>query len=257
MPTSNNPTRQKPAIAAAGKLLGGLLDLVYPPHCIACERSLHDDARFFCSDCLAGLPFVPRIRCLKCGHELSEYAAAHTRCRACEGKWLFFKSASAPFKYETPIRELILQLKLAGRRSLALPLADYLADHLESAGLMPSIDAIVAVPLHWRRRLGRGYNQAQLLAERVSERFGVPNPARCLLRVRATKSQTSFSMQKRMQNLRGAFAVRRRGMLNGKTVLLIDDVLTTGATCAECSRILKQDGRAAAVYVATVARTMF
>jgi len=258
MPTSNNPTLHSSAAAAVTKLFDGLLDLVYPPHCVACERSLHDESgRFFCSDCLAGLPFVPETRCPKCGHELAEHATVHTRCRACEGKSLFFKSASAPFKYETPVRELILQLKLAHQRSFAVPLAGYLADHLESGGLMPSIDAVVAVPLHWRRRLTRGYNQSQLLAERVSEHFGVPNLAKCLLRVRATKSQTSFSMRKRMENLRGAFAVRRRAMLRGKTVLLIDDVLTTGATCAECSRILKQEGSAAAVYVATVARTMF
>ena len=257
MRTSNSATRSK-AAAAADRLLGGLLDLVYPPHCVVCERSLADqDDPCFCSECLAALPAVPETRCPKCGHELSEYAAVRTRCRACEGKSLFFVSATAPFKYETPVRELILRLKLARQTSLAEPLGAFLCERLDAAGVMPGIDAIVPVPLHWRRRMVRGHNQSLLLAERVGEHFNLRVLRGCLLRVRATRSQTSFSMRKRMENLRGAFAVRKRGVMEGKTLLLIDDVLTTGATCAECSRVLRQEGGAAAVYVATVARTMF
>lgn len=257
MRTSNSSTGKKSAAAAATALLRGAMDLVYPRHCVACERIMADESDpWLCCDCMAGLPFVSDNCCPKCGHELGEYGVVHTRCRACEGKSLFFKSATAPFRYERPVRELILQLKLAGQTFLAVLLARHVVAHLESSGLMERVDVIVPVPLHWRRRVKRGYNQSVLLAREIGRHFRLPLVSRSLVRVAPTKSQTSVSMQKRMEHLRGAFAVRRREALAGKTVLLIDDVLTTGATCAECSRILRQEGSAAAVYVATAARTM-
>ena len=248
------------AVRNLGKqLLCAVLDLVYPPHCVACGTSLHEEElpdAFFCASCLARLQFVGPNRCPKCGHELAEYAAVHVRCPSCEGKPLFFKSATAPFKYEGAPKVLILEFKLSRQVFLAGPLSKYLIAHLESAEFMPLIDAVIAVPLHWRRLLKRGYNQSQILADNVSQRFGRPLLTRCLCRTAPTPSQTSVSREKRMQHLRGVFAVRRPEMTRGKTLLLIDDVLTTGATCAECSRVLTQNGQAKAVYVATVARAM-
>ena len=238
-------------------MLEALTDIVYPPHCIVCERSLHDqEDPNLCSQCMAELPLVGDTSCRKCGHELATHATIRARCRACQGKSLFFKVASAPFKYETSARDLILRLKLARQTSLAPPLAEHLISHIESLDIIPAIDVIIPVPLHWRRYCRRGYNQAMLLARPISRHFAVPLLRRCLRRKAATRSQTSFNMEERMENLRGAFAVRKNGMLKGKSVLLIDDVLTTGATCNECSRILMQDGSADAVYVVTVARTM-
>jgi len=247
------------ARSALRSLWGGLLDLVYPPHCIGCGVSLHEEEKpdsYFCFECLRDLPFVGENRCPKCGHELAEFAEVHPRCPSCEGKPLFFQSATAPFRYDGIVKEVILQFKLSKQVSFADPLAKYMNEHLESTGWMPRIDAIVAVPLHWRRLWKRGYNQSQLLADRVGERFRVPVLHRPMSRAFSTPSQTKVSREKRLENLRGAFAVRHPQDTADKTILLVDDVLTTGATCAECSRSLVNDGHAKAVYVATVARTM-
>ena len=254
------PSTDSTAQAALRALWGALLDLVYPPHCIGCGRSLHEEDRpdkYFCFDCLRDLPFIGEARCPKCGHELAEFAAVHPRCPSCEGKPLHFKSATAPFRYEGIATEVILRFKLARQVAFADPLARYMIEHMESTGWMPRIDAIAAVPLHWRRLWKRGYNQSQLLADRVGQRFGVPLLHRPVSRVFSTPSQTRVSREKRRENLRGAFVIRHPRETAGKTILLIDDVLTTGATCAECSRALITEGHAKAVYVATVARTMF
>ena len=240
----------------ASQLVDGLVELVYPRHCVACEKSIHDEPdAWLCAQCLAGLPRVSQHRCPKCGHDLAEYAADRVRCRSCQGKSLYFVSACAPFRYDGAARALILRMKLAQQTVLALPLARHLGDFIGQAPFLPSVELIVPVPLHWWRHLTRGYNQSHLIAGELARRFGL-RLDECLVRVRHTRSQTSLELQKRAENIRGAFAMRRPGALRGKTLLLIDDVLTTGATCAECSRVLIQDGKAAAVYVATVARTM-
>jgi len=247
------------ARAAASKLVDGALELVYPRHCAGCGMSLHDESdctEFFCAACLKDLPFISAERCLKCGHQLAQYTKTSPRCPSCEGKSLFFKSATAPFRYEGIARELILQLKLGKQTFFALPMSRYLIEHLETHRLPVAVDAVVPVPLHWRRALKRGFNQSQLIAEQVAGHFRLPLQNRCLRRKRATPSQTAAGKQQRMENMRGVFAVRKNARIAGKRLLLIDDVLTTGATCAECSRMLIEGG-AKAVYVATVARTMF
>jgi len=256
MQTSNEKGLGRSVASAPGVLLRGITDLLFPPHCIVCHRATDSRDGQVCTECRERLPFVSDHRCPTCGHELGPYAVVRKRCHACRGKSLHFRSATAPFRYEGAVRELILRMKLSRQPHLAAPLARFLGDHLESAGIMGEVDVVVPVPLHWRRRLRRGYNQALLVARAVSRRFGVKLESRCLRRARPTGSQTSLSMTARFKNLRGAFALRRQGAFSGKTVLLIDDVLTTGATCAECSRVLAGVGSARAVRVATVARTM-
>ena len=150
---------------------------------------------------------------------------------------------------------MILRFKLAGHRALAKPLSGLLIERLAAAGLAGQADAIVPVPLHWRRELFRGFNQSQLLGRYVAAHFGLPMLDGHLRRVAPTASQTTRSGAQRMLQLRGAFSVRRPKAVAGRTLLLIDDVMTTCATAAECSRELLDAG-ARKVYVATIARTM-
>jgi len=240
----------------ATRLMGGALDLAYPPHCASCGRSLREAGgnEFLCPACISDLPFVSDPRCPKCGHQLAEYTKDSPRCRSCEGKSLFFVSATAPFRYEGSVREMILQLKLGKQTFLALPMSHYLTEHVGRCGTMAGIDAVQPVPLHWRRALKRSFNQSQLIAEQAAQHFHLPL-VNALKRTVATPSQTAVGRLQRMENMRGVFALRKKAGIDGKTLLLIDDVLTTGATCAECSRVLMKGG-AKAVYVATVARTM-
>jgi len=132
---------------------------------------------------------------------------------------------------------------------MGIMLAGCASAHFAGAG----IDAVEAVPLHPRRQRHRTYNQSSLLAAAAAGRLGVPLLAGGLVRTRDTASQTFMNMAKRKSNVRGAFAVSDPSWVEGRRILLVDDVMTTGATVGECARVLAEAG-AAGVYVATVAR---
>jgi ComF family protein len=151
--------------------------------------------------------------------------------------------------YEGPLRELIHLLKYDGMKPLAGPLGEYLSRALP---LDEKFDAVVPMPLHWRRRLERGFNQAALLAKHLSRRRRIPvlNTVR---RIRATRTQTGLTNARRRENVRGAFRARRGRPLEGLRVLLVDDVMTTGATASACAAVLKRAG-ARSVTLLTLAR---
>ena len=146
-------------------------------------------------------------------------------------------------------------LKFQGKTALARPLGDLMAE--VGATMLPvdAVDCLVPVPLHPSREAERGFNQSALLANRVSRRWGVPVEARALRRRRVTLPQTDLDASSRRANVRGAFAVSRPGAVDGRHVLLVDDVFTTGATVSECARVLLDAG-ATAVGVLTVARVV-
>jgi ComF family protein len=155
--------------------------------------------------------------------------------------------------YQDPLRRLILACKYEGRAQVAPLLGRLLAERVALASWADQVDLVVPVPLHWTRRCRRGFNQAALLAQAMTRLGGRTLARRRLLRVRATPHQRLLPPAGRRANVLGAFAVRRyAGGLEGKSVLLVDDVMTSGTTVAECTRVLKEAG-AAAVYVAVVA----
>lgn len=151
------------------------------------------------------------------------------------------------------VRDFIHQFKYQGRLHLRPQLGEWLAQGLDDPRLVhPRPDVLVPVPLHPARERERGYNQARLLCEFVSERRGLP-AADPLERVRATATQTALSRAERLRNPRGAFALKARADVRGLRVLLVDDILTTGSTANECARALRDAG-AECVRVLVVAR---
>jgi ComF family protein len=160
-----------------------------------------------------------------------------------------FDAAYSYGSYEGALRKLIHLLKYEGMRPLARPFGDLLARALPRE---QRFDLIVPMPLHWRRRWQRGFNQAELLAREIAKRWNLPvrNAAR---RTRATSAQAGLTHAKRRANVSGAFAVKRGTRLDGMRVLLVDDVLTTGASAAACARALKRAG-ARHVALLTLAR---
>jgi ComF family protein len=151
------------------------------------------------------------------------------------------------------LRDAILKIKRADYEGLAELLGENLALRQRDRLLSLAVDAVVPVPLHWSRRMIRGYNQASALAHGLGGRLGLPRRYHWLWRVRSTRSQKSLSVTERMENVRNAFTVRRGLRLNGKHILLVDDVLTTGATLNESARALLRAG-ASKVSVAVLAR---
>jgi len=228
---------------------------LFPEHCVVCGAGLEAPRRHFCQQCWERLPWVGERTCPRCGSAVPPNAVVERGCASCRGRRFGFSRAVAPLHYERAARELILRFKLAKEAPLAYVLGELLADFLASGGVSHRVDVIVPVPLHWRRRMTRTFNQAELLAREIGARFNLPVVVGALVRKRATQSQTAFPALGRALNVRDAFELGwRRGAVAGKRVLLVDDVLTTGATTSECGRVLQRGG-AADVVVATVAKT--
>ena len=170
------------------------------------------------------------------------------RCSLCRLGLSGFDEVFSYGSYEGSLRKLIHAYKYGGVQPLAKRFGDLM---IRSIPRERRFDAIVAMPLHWRRRWDRGFNQAALLADEISRRWSVP-VLRAVRRARATSPQAGLTNAKRRANVRGVFKATRR--LDGLRILLVDDVLTTGATAAACARALKRAG-ASRVAVAAVART--
>lgn len=231
--------------------------LVYPPHCLVCGRAAEEsEDRYICRDCIAQVQCVAEPTCPRCGHELGPHTDQTGRCVVCRNMPMRFDRAVAAAHHLGPIRDLVLALKFAGQRQNALPLGKFLVARLMETEIPQTVQTIVPVPLHRRRRRARGFNQSELLAEELGRRLGLPVLKKGLRRVVDTPPQTQVSSPaSRRANVKGAFSVRKRAAVERKSVLLVDDVLTTGATTSECAGVLKRAG-AGKVFVVTVTRRM-
>ncbi len=203
--------------------------------------------KIICSRCAEELPWIEK-GCGRCGRPLEEGAG---NCLYCGGAHFNFDDCCALGLYRGEVRKAVHLLKYHGKRSLAVPLGKLLSLKLARMPWISTVKCLVPVPLHPGRRELRGYNQSSLLAAVIGRELRL-NVAEILIRVRDTGSQTGFNKDRRRDNLRGAFECSR-GLEQGSHVLLVDDVLTSGATADEASLSLKKGG-AARVSVAVLAR---
>jgi ComF family protein len=238
--------------------LASILDLVFPAVCPVCERRSDDRAhRPFCAACWTGLPLRVDVGCPGCAR-LFVGLPAGFRCEACRRAPPPFEWVRAVGAYRDGLRAAIHALKFRGRVAVAAPLAALLAERGAAlvgmtAGDTVPVDAVVPVPLHPARLAERGFNQAELLAAPCARAWARPLVTDALVRTRPTRPQTDLDAAERSANVAGAFAVRRPAALAGLRVLLVDDVLTTGATARAAARVLREAG-AASVGVLVLAR---
>ncbi|OHB76396.1 MAG: hypothetical protein A2Z34_08570 [Planctomycetes bacterium RBG_16_59_8] len=225
------------------------LDILYPPLCPLCNRSAGGS---LCPTCDAGVERIQPPFCFRCGAPVAG-SPEETPCRACLGKHFHFTRAVAAGRYIGALRELVLRLKYRGEKAIGNDLAGLIAERLAAEWFMGTVDIVLPVPMKWWRVLQRRYNQSELLAEAVAARFGVPYRNNVLRKVRQTQQQERLGRRGRLANLRGAFGVKRPSAVNEKRVLIVDDVMTTGATASECAHALLKAG-ARKVYVAVAAR---
>lgn len=232
-----------------------LLDWLYPPHCYHCNVSLQGGpGRMLCADCSADLG-ARRILgpvCDVCGLPLKGEPEPGTTCTTCRAERRHFEKARAFVAYAGPAASIIRAYKFDGDYFLGPRL---LGAMLERGWMPGGVDGevVVPVPLHPRRGWERGYDQALLLTKVLAGRTG-RRLARALERTRYTSQQSLLPESQRWDNVRGAFAVVRPAAVEGKAVMLVDDVMTTGVTADECARALKDAG-AERVCVLTLART--
>lgn len=224
-----------------------VLQAVYPRRCPVCDGIVRRRGEKICMECLGGLKLLTPPWCVRCGRRTEE---GEEYCRDCLERKHLFERGRALYEYESAA-ESIYRFKYGGRREYAAffgeQIADYLGDFIR--GVNP--DGIVPIPLHRRRKALRGYNQAELLAREAGRRMGIPVYGRLLVRVRNTAPQKKLNPTERQNNLKRAFNIAQNDVkLN--TILVFDDIYTTGATIDEAARALKEAG-AERVYFVTLA----
>ena len=244
-----------------------MLDLVFPRSCRHCDLPLNPTAprsgleAWLCETCMAHLDPIQAPYCDCCGEPFSGAMTRAFLCSNCDGRHLAFDFAVSGYKAHGPMRELIHRFKYGKDISLRAALAAALEASLNDPRLRKadlSEWLLVPVPLHYFRQVKRGFNQSWELCRMLHENTGIPT-ASVLRRTRQTSTQARLHRKQRLENLRGVFALRRPFpwstplALKGKKILLVDDVLTTGATAHECALTLKNQG-ARTVAVLTAAR---
>ena len=258
---SNRILRTMEPLRSAGrKAAHEIMELVCPSLCPACSGELNDHSETLCSDCWHKLrESIPGQYCPVCGHDSGPYSLIEGRCHRCQNRQPAVTHVLRVGPYQGVLRELILAFKFRRQSHLDHFLGSLLASAFLGDPELQDVDMIVPVPLHWRRRWSRSYDQAELLAHATARILRTQQrniPVNCdLLRVRYTEPQTSLAPSHRLINLRGAFALRPDVRFEGRHLCLIDDVTTTGTTLRVAAQALKKahPKRISAVVLAVAA----
>jgi len=219
-------------------------EIVYPKFCRLCSSSIINDHSFdcVCKSCLLKAKLNTPPFCKQCGIPLIKTLPDNRGCSFCRGKKFNFDEALSAYEYSGVIKECISLFKYEGKIRLAANLGQLMADFFKRYCRSKRFDYIVCVPLYWRKKIDRGFNQAEILAEFLSRSLSISCCFDKLRRIRKTSSQFNLNFRERHKNISGAFACKDLNFFVGKSVLLVDDIFTTGATLNECSKVLKQAG---------------
>jgi ComF family protein len=225
------------------RLVDSLTDLIFPLTCFVCSAPIDSqpDSHAVCPACRTLVLDDPLESCPRCAGTVGPFSVTENGCAKCGDNAFKFDRAFRLGPYDGLLKDVILRMKVAAGEPLA-----------ETVGFRECrCDAVVPVPLHWRKRISRGYNPASALARAIAAELRVPY-LDALKRTRNTPSQTGLSATERRTNVKGAFSVSRRGLAQSLRVILVDDVMTTGSTCSAAAHALKADG-AAQVIAAVLA----
>lgn len=236
-------------------LLNSLADIIYPRICLACKHKL-DNAHIenlICKTCWSSINKNLPPFCHSCGRRLKKENFTKSICPACVKKNLHFDRAFSPCIYDGAVKKLIHAFKYARKDYLGAPLSKLMIEFIREYNLpVKYMDYIVPVPLHSLKLREREFNQADILSEHIAEEFNKEILKNNLIRHRFTKTQAELKADERILNIKGSFSVIKSEAVKGKNLLLVDDVLTTGATASEAALTLKEAG-ANIVFVLTVA----
>lgn len=224
-------------------LLKDLRDLFLPPVCPVCGGELPEGARTVCNSCRMDAP-------------LTGFWTQVDNPVARKFWGLVPVINASAFLFFVPgngYRDLIHGFKYAGRWRDALEMGLWYGGELARSGLYAGVDVVIPVPLHWRRRIARGYNQSEYIAQGIAASLGVPMDTRSLRRTRHNPSQTHRTTRERWDNVKGIFSVRRPERIGGKHILLVDDVLTTGSTITACAEAILAADPGTHISIATLA----
>ncbi len=237
------------------RILRGLTDIAYPKTCLVCKNKLDAVAQddYICEACRLKIKKNMPPFCLACGRHLEKVNRNKSLCPGCLKKALSFDRAFSPCLYEGVIKELIHEFKYKNKSHLGKPLSNIMTEFIKEYDLpIDYLDLIIPMPLHKVRLREREFNQAEVLGRHIASEFNKEIAPSALIRHRLTKTQTELPVNKRFVNVKDSFSVAENCNLKNKNVLLVDDVLTTGATSSEAAYTIKKAG-ANIVFVLTLA----
>ena len=237
------------------QLINGFADIIYPKTCLACKNKLKSKAAdiFVCTGCLNSIKRNLPPFCSSCGRHLEKRNFSKNICPACQKTGLHFDRAYSPCVYTGVIKELIHEFKYKNKDYLGAALSRPMVEFAKEYDIpMDFLDFIIPMPLHKTKLREREFNQAEILSGYIAGEFKKPLLSDILVRHRNTKTQTDLETGERFANVKGSFTVTKDSGIKGKNLLLVDDVLTTGATSSEAALSLKNAG-ANVVFVLTLA----
>jgi ComF family protein len=238
------------------EVLNDLSEVIFPPQCLNCTEIMHpSNGQIFCPACKEQINFITGKCCRICGTTFPDSPAEGHLCGDCLGEKPYFSYARAIFSYKDIILNAIHQFKYKSNLSTGEILASFMAGFS-----FPDIDfadytLIIPVPLHVKRLRERGFNQSLILARAIGEKRKITVDFSVLKRRKFTLTQTGSNKKERKNNIKGSFEVSDKKKIDGKKIILVDDVYTTGATVNECAKILTKSG-AQKVSVLTLARVL-
>ena len=238
------------------RLLNSLVDIVYPKTCVVCKNKLKTTAsvdNLICLECYGNIKRNLPPFCYSCGRHLEIFHSIKNICADCLRRPLYFDRAFSPTRYEGVIKALIHEFKYKNKDYLGPILGKLMTEFIKEYNLpMDKIDFIIPLPLHKTRLREREFNQAKILSDYIASEFNKEVLNNKLMRSRYTKTQTELEEDARLLNVKDSFSVTENKDIKGKIILLVDDVLTTGASCSEAACTLKKAG-ANIVFVLTLA----
>jgi ComF family protein len=217
---------------------GAIIDFVLPPHCIICSGYLSQQEKVVCNVCWDNLEVLPSPFCPVCKNFLEQ---GNLFCKICTERKNLCAVRSLGI-FDNYYQKMIHGFKYQQKMSLGQRLGKRLGEKLKDDKLTSGFDCIIPVPLHSTRKRERGFNQSEILAQELSDLIHIPVLKKILKRTRNTKDQTKLTPEERIENVKGAFALKDPEKIEGKRIILVDDVITTGATLGECARVLSKAG---------------
>jgi len=226
------------------RALVAAVDLFYPPQCSLCNKTLTGEEKYICNNCFDSLPLIKSPHCPECSRPIRTRNGENQVCGICriQPNKKIIKTIAAG-EYQNSLKRIIHLYKYERQQFLSKLFAEIIAEQAIKMKTTENIDLLVPIPLHWTRKRWRGFNQSREICRNISPLINIPvipNSAFC--RIRKTTPQVQLNAASRAENIRGAFIVRKPEHIKNKNIALVDDVLTTGATSNECSRILLRSG---------------